>query len=92
MLDNNRKLIEVAHKFKILGHPNRLKILLLCSQKEKTITEISKFLKISLTRTSEHISNMERIGLVKKTRHKDNTVTVKSLVEINEKGEIKVKG
>jgi predicted transcriptional regulator len=54
-----------------------------------TITEISKSRNRPFFRTSGYVSSLEKLGLVEKTKHGDKTVTVRSLVEINEKGELK---
>ena len=75
---------KLQRRFAALNNMNRLKIILLCKEKELTITEIAKKLNLSHSKTSGNVSILEREGLVKKTRHKDNTVTVKSLVKISE--------
>lgn len=76
--------------FRTLANERRLKIIQLC-QIPHTVTEISKKLKIPLTRTSEYLSNLEQFNLISKTRNLDNTVTILSLIEIDERGEIKRK-
>jgi len=75
---------EMQRRFAALNNENRLKIILLCREKERTITELSRLIHLSHSKTSENTSILEREGLVKKTRHKDNTVTVKSLIKISE--------
>lgn len=80
-MENIQKL---QKRFAALSNENRLKIVSLCQQKERTITELSKLINLSHSKTSENTSILEREGLVKKTRHKDNTVTVKSVVKISE--------
>ncbi len=72
----------LERKFAALSNRNRLKIISLCQEKERTITELSKLINLSHSKTSENTSILEREGLVKKTRHKNNTVTVRAVVKI----------
>lgn len=81
---------QLAEMFRALSNKRRLAIVQLC-QKPHTVTEISKKLRIPLTRTSEYISQLQRHNLVSKTRNKDNTITIRSLVEITKRGEVKRK-
>jgi predicted transcriptional regulator len=81
------KLVEL---FKTLGNKRRLEIIRLCREPH-IVTEISKKLKIPLTRTSEYLGQLQRQGLVSKNRNSDNSITVVSLVEISDDGEIKRK-
>lgn len=76
--------------YKALSNLNRLKILLFCKDKEYSVAKISAKLKISYTLTSEYISSLEKQGLVKKTKHPDNTVGVKSLVHFKPSGEFEI--
>ena len=81
---------ELRGMFKALGNERRLKIIQLC-QKPHTVTEISKKLKIPLTRTSEYLGQLQRYNLISKERNADNSVTIVSLIEINNEGEIRRK-
>lgn len=81
---------KLAEMFRMLSNKRRLEIVKLC-QKPHTVTEVSKKLKIPLTRTSEYLGQLKRHDLISKTRNKDNSITIHSLVEINDKGEIKRK-
>ncbi len=90
-IDNKQTLTKLSYIFKALSTPDRIKIIALCGNKELTITQISKKLNRLFSRTSEYVSSLEKLGLGEKTKHRDKTVTVKSLVEINEKGELKFK-
>ncbi len=74
----------LKRKFAALNSENRLKILFLCLEKGRNITELSKLLKLSHSKTSDNASILEREGLVKKTRKKDNTVDVKTIIEISD--------
>jgi predicted transcriptional regulator len=78
-----------ADRFRTLSNIRRLKILTLC-KKEHKVSEISKKLKIPLTRTSEYLSNLQKNGLIKKTRNKDNSISIKSLFEVTKNGELKL--
>lgn len=81
---------ELSEVFKVLSNERRLKIIRLCKTPH-TVTEISKKLKIPLTRTSEYLSQLKRHNLISKERNNDNTITIISLIEINDKGEIRFK-
>jgi len=81
---------ELSEIFKVLSNERRLKIIKLCKTPH-TVTEISKKLKIPLTRTSEYLSQLKRHNFISKKRNNDNTITITSLIEINDKGEIRFK-
>jgi DNA-binding transcriptional ArsR family regulator len=85
---NQDKIKELKHLFNALNNPARIKIVLLCSEEELSITEISKRIKLGYTTTSEYVSMLERVGLVRKMK-RDKETLVKSLVEITEEGEIR---
>ncbi len=76
--------------YKAIGNVNRIKILHLCLGKELSVSELSSQLKISYTLTSEYISMLEKQGLIKKTKHPDNSVSVKSLVRFNTDGSFQI--
>ncbi len=78
---NIRKIKDKAFA---LNSETRIEILFLCQEKELSITEIARKLNLSLNNTSQNVSVLERENLVRKTRHKDGTVTVKSLTKISE--------
>ncbi len=84
------KINKLKHLFNVLNNPTRLKIVLLCSEEELSITEISKRIKLGYTTTSEYVSMLEHVGLVGKEK-RDKEVIVRSLVVITEDGEIKKK-
>ncbi len=75
---------KIKDKAFALNSETRIEILFLCQEKELNITEIARKLNLSLNNTSQNVSVLERENLVKKTRHKDGTVTVKSLIKISE--------
>jgi DNA-binding transcriptional ArsR family regulator len=84
------EITKLSQIFKTLGNERRLKIIDLC-QEPQNVTQISKKLKIPLTRTSEYLSDLQRLNLILKKRNEDNTVTITSLIEINDDGEIRRK-
>jgi len=75
---------KIKNKAFALNSETRIEILFLCQEKELTISEIAAKLNLSLNNTSQNVSVLEREELVKKTRQKDGTVTVKSLIKISE--------
>lgn len=77
---------ELQRRFSALNNENRLKIIILCQEKARTITELSKLINLSHSKTSENTSILEREGLVEKKRNKDNTVHVKAVVKISNDG------
>lgn len=85
-MDNIKKLKSI---FSALDNEKRLKIIELCSAKTLTVTELSKELGLNYSITVEYISMLEKANLIKKTRNDDRTVNVKSLIRINNNGEIK---
>ncbi len=76
--------------FSVLNNESRLKILFLCKDKELTITEISKQLKLGYPTTCDYVGLLERERLVSKRRRNTETL-VKSLVEFDDKEGDKVK-
>ena len=63
------KLSEI---FRLLSNKRRLRIIKLCEKPHK-VTEISKKLKIPLTRTSEYLGQLQRQNLISKERNEDNS-------------------
>jgi len=74
---------DIRNKILALNSKTRIKILLSCKKKALSITELSKKLNMSHGNTSQNVSMLEKENLVSKTRHKNNTVTVKSLIKIS---------
>jgi len=88
-ISNTKKINKLKNTFAVLNNINRINIIMLCSEKEFTVTELSKKLKLNYSVTSEYISQLEKVGLIKKTRNKNKTVNVKSLIRISANGEVK---
>ena len=75
--------------FSALDNEKRLKIIELCSEKSHTVTELSKKIGLDYSITVEYISKLEKANLVRKNRNEDRTVSITSLIKINNLGEIK---
>lgn len=86
---NKLNLSGLRQVFSALANEKRLKMIELCSEKGLTITELSKMLNLNYSITVEYSSMLEKANLIKKERNDDRTVTVKSLIHINNSGEIK---
>ena len=87
---NNPKIVKkLKNIFAVLNNIHRINIIVLCSEKELTVTELSKKLKLNYSVTSEYISQLEKAGLVRKIRNKNKTIGVNSLIKLNENGEVK---
>ena len=85
----NLNIKKLKRIFSAISNEKRLKIIELCSKKGYTITELSKLLNLNYSITVEYTSMLKQANLIKKEKNPDKTVTVKSLIEINNKGEIK---
>ena len=83
------KISKLKDIFSALANEKRIGIIKLCSQKERTVTELSKLLRLNYSITVEYTGMLAKVGLVSKTRHEDKTVAVKSLIRLNNKGEVK---
>lgn len=75
--------------FAALNNEKRIQIVNLCSDKSMTVTDLSKKLNLNYSITVEYTSMLEKANLIKKERNDDRTVSVKSLVKINDLGEVK---
>lgn len=82
-------ILRLKQTFSALNNEKRIKIVELCSQKERTVTELSKLLKLNYSITVEYTSMLAKANLVEKRRNKDKTVSVKSLIRLNSNGEVK---
>ena len=80
---------KLKNLFSALANEKRVRIIELCSEKQRTVTELSKLLKLNYSITVEYSSMLERVGLLNKKRNQDRTVNVKSLIKLNNQGEIK---
>lgn len=82
-------IANLKQMFSALANEKRLKIIELCSGDGLTVTELSKTLNLNYSITVEYTSMLEKAKLIKKERNADRTVNVKSLVELDNSGEIK---
>ena len=64
-------ILKLKNQFSALANEKRIKIIELCSQKPRTITELSKLLKLNYSITVEYTSFLEKAGLVEKKRNSD---------------------
>jgi len=85
----NIDISKLKTQFSALANNKRLKIIEICSEKEKTITELSKILKLNYSITVEYTSMLEKAKLIRKIRNADRTVSVKSLIKLSNDGEIR---
>jgi predicted transcriptional regulator len=86
-LDNVEKMAET---YFVLSSPVRLKILEICQHSPTTIKRLIQMLDRNSSAVGAHIKLLHQTGMIEKIRNKDNSVTVRSLVEIDEKGRVKL--
>lgn len=84
----NLDIQKLKQIFSALDNEKRLGIIELCSDKEYTVTQISKKIGLDYSVTIEYVSMLGKAGLISKRRNKDRTVSVKSLIKLNNNGEI----
>jgi len=83
-----RELIEKAELLKVLGHPERLAIILLTLDREMCVKELVEILGISQPKVSQHVGLMKELGILSfrkegtKVLYRTTNETVKGLVEI----------
>lgn len=75
--------------YSTLANTNRLKIIQYVGVKGKTVSSISKELKMSYKLASLYVNRLDRCGLVRKVRNSDASVSVYSEIQISETGEFK---
>ena len=61
----------LASKFKVLGHPVRIKILEDLMKKECCVGEIQKCLSVSQPNTSQHLKILKEAGIIEARREKN---------------------
>lgn len=59
---------KVAHTLKVLGHPERLRILYLLSQGELTVSELVQILNLSQPRITQYINSLETAGIIERLK------------------------
>ncbi|SMP05978.1 ArsR family transcriptional regulator [Desulfurobacterium pacificum] len=58
------ELIENAELLKVLGHPERLAIVLLVADREMCVKELVEILGISQPKVSQHVGLMKELGVL----------------------------
>ncbi len=86
---NKSNLSKSKNIFSALNNEKRLTIIDLCSDKEYTVTELSKKLNLNYSITVEYISMLNKAGLVSKRKEENKTVKIRSLINLNVNGEIR---
>jgi len=75
----DRELERVAHQFKLLGEPMRLKILQVICRKPLTVNEIVESTGANQSNISKHLSLLSSAGII--TRQKDGQFVYYSLTD-----------
>ena len=75
--------------FAALNNEKRIRIIEMCSDKGLTVTELSKKLGLNYSITVEYTSMLNKVNLIKKIRNDDRTVSIRSLIKLNNLGEIR---
>jgi DNA-binding transcriptional ArsR family regulator len=70
-------LEEAAQRLRVLGHPQRLRLLELLAEKERPVAQLAVELGLEPRQASQHLSEMLRCGLV--TRRQDGNFAVYSI-------------
>ena len=85
---SERELLEKAELLKVLGHPERLAIVLLTLNGEMCVKDIVETLGISQPKASQHVGLMKEVGLLTfrkegtKVLYRVNSEIVKEIMEI----------
>ncbi len=83
-----RELLEKAELLKVLGHPERLAIILLTLDRELCVKELVEILGISQPKVSQHVGLMKELGILSyrkkgtKVLYRTTNEAVKELIEI----------
>ncbi|MEO2065222.1 MAG: metalloregulator ArsR/SmtB family transcription factor [Desulfurobacteriaceae bacterium] len=85
---SERELLEKAELLKVLGHPERLAIVLLTLYKEMCVKDLVEALGISQPKVSQHVGLMKEVGLLTfrkegtKVLYRVNNEVIKEIVEL----------
>ncbi len=85
---SGEKLLERAELLKVLGHPERLAIVLLTLDREMCVKELVKVLKISQPKVSQHVGLMKELGILSfrkegtKVLYRTSSEIVKELISV----------
>ncbi len=85
---SQRELLEKAEILKVLGHPERLAIVLLTLYREMCVKDLVETLGISQPKVSQHVGLMKEIGLLSfrkegtKVLYRVSNEIIKEIVEL----------
>jgi len=85
---SERELLEKAELLKVLGHPERLAIVLLTLYREMCVKDLVEALGISQPKVSQHVGLMKEVGLLTfrkegtKVLYRVNNEVIKEIVEL----------
>ncbi len=85
---SGEKLLERAELLKVLGHPERLAIVLLTLDREMCVKELVKVLRISQPKVSQHVGLMKELGILSfrkegtKVLYRTSSEIVKELISV----------
>ncbi len=83
-----KELLEKAELLKVLGHPERLAIILLTLDRELCVKELVEILGISQPKVSQHVGLMKELGILSfrkegtKVLYRTTNEVVKELIGI----------
>jgi ArsR family transcriptional regulator len=82
------ELLEKAELLKVLGHPERLAIVLLTLYREMCVKDLVEALGISQPKVSQHVGLMKEVGLLSfrkegtKVLYRVNSEVIREIVEL----------
>lgn len=82
------ELVEKAELLKVLGHPERLAIVLLTLNREMCVKELVEALGISQPKVSQHVGLMKELGILSfrkegtRVLYRTSSKIVESLIEV----------
>jgi len=85
---SQEELLEKAELLKVLGHPERLAIVLLTLYREMCVKDLVEALGISQPKVSQHVGLMKEVGLLTfrkegtKVLYRVNNEVIKEIVEL----------
>jgi len=85
----NLDIPKLKQIFSALNNEKRIRIIELCSEREYTVTQLSKKIGLDYSVTIEYISMLHKVNLVDKRRNENKTVSISSLIKLDNNGGIK---
>lgn len=83
-----RELLEKAELLKVLGHPERLTIILLTLDREMCVKDLVEILGISQPKVSQHVGLMKELGILSfrkegtKVLYRTTSEVVKKIIDV----------